>query len=152
MFVGTIEFTSRSSVRQRVLASFAIMLVDHARRTFDEVQGITIVERGKLVLFGIEGKVLLRFKKLDPRGRSANIPTEQALSYAYQRPFAEPGFRRATNIDIGYELDSLQQEMVRILLSCPTGKRIAWTITLLDNVGELQLDLPAAPTPKVEPF
>ena len=66
------------------------------------------------------GGYQLRFKKVNKKFQSQNIPTRQTLSFMIQDPL--PGMPPAENLIAGYRPDKFQNSIQSIAIVCPNGK------------------------------
>jgi hypothetical protein len=107
-------------------------IVVHARREFERDPSVAFTRgRGGLFLLAIRGSFLLRFKKLDAKLRSRNIPTTQASLFEQQHSLELPGMPPAmTHLNAGYILNRMQTEIAATYVTCPVGKRIEWSVDL----------------------
>jgi hypothetical protein len=95
-------------------------MVDLALREFNGLPGVSTVIRRGYILIYLQGKALLRFKKLG-RGKaklSRNYPTKQARDFASNSALI-PDLPSATRFDVGYSLNSLKTWWETISISCP---------------------------------
>lgn len=119
------------------------LAVDDARAAFAGDPRVEIEDKGGTVNFRFEKKVLVRFKKLNRHGRTRNFATQLNLKFAAQVTIA--GFTDAIRVHVGYVLNALKTEIDFVKVSCPAGRRVAWTydIPLLTN------ELPTLVTPEI---
>ena len=117
----------------------------HAIRLFDGMPGVYLVIIRGLFLVDIEGKVVVRFKKLRRDRRGSNILTGQTMLFNSQQ-FDLPGIpARPTGLVAGYQLDDLQLHIDARLITCPDASGVAWHIDVdkspvespADNVIEI---------------
>jgi len=140
----SMDAEKRSKFKKRTRANIINdFMVFNANRELSNMSGILFSNwRGQFNVF-IEDKFRLRFKKLDHRLRSSNIPTKPAQKFVNQIPEEMPGMPYpVTNIIAGYQWDNLQIGSQDVFLVCPDGKR---------NRGELKLSLFAVPGVTVSP-
>ena len=70
----------------------------------------------------------LRFKKLDDRMRSRNIPTQQAYLFNHQEPQYElPNMPPVANLTLGYTLSATRTSASSVFVIMPNGERNIWT-------------------------
>jgi hypothetical protein len=132
----------RLSPRARANLIYDFVLF-RAREYFASSREVEILERRGLFLFGVAGKVLLRFKKLDKRLRHSNIPTRQQIELSLQREL--PGMPpRAVSLIVGYQLDLTQTSIAAMFITYPNGRRIAWAYELPETVSSNIAMLPSA--------
>jgi hypothetical protein len=109
--------------------------LQRVRAYFGKIDGITFIENRGWTLVGVDGRVLLRFKKLGKDKRSSNYPTAQQQKFAFQ--FELPGFPpEAARLTVGYQLNNLQTEIERILVTYPNGKQLHWDFEVLPQTSE----------------
>ena len=81
-------------------------IVNRAKTYFSKVKGADLVVRRGLILFGLDGKVLLRFKKLNKNKKASNILTNQQIEFSLQRTL--PGIPpQAARLIVGYQLNEV---------------------------------------------
>jgi hypothetical protein len=123
-------------------------MVHHVKRVFEDVPEVTFVERRGLFMLNFEDIFVLRFKKLDDRMLSSNIPTQQALGYVCQ--LALPGMPAATKLQAGYQLDRSQTAIRAMLLTCPAGSSLYWFLELTPQEPQ-ELPVPDSTGPVAPP-
>jgi len=95
------------------------LIIYHVRIAFESKDGVTIMERGRLFLLNIGGEVLLRFKKMNERMLTSNIPTQQAQNFSRQQlsfGFLHP----LTSINVGYIPNDVYTRPQRVIIACPS--------------------------------
>jgi hypothetical protein len=102
---------------------------DWIRRSFATEKSTRIVEkRNGLFLLEVEQRLLLRFKKLNSRKCSANVPTGQTKRFYRQQPLF-PGLWR-TNLNAGYIANETWTEF-EFYITEPSGSRSnAWVMKI----------------------
>lgn len=113
------------TVRANCVHSFMIF---RARAYFMRIPKAYETNSYGQILFGINGQILIRFKKLRKNGRSSNYPTDHAVDFAAQMNL--PGIEPAARVTVGYILNRTQTEIVAILVTYCIGKRIEWVIEI----------------------
>jgi hypothetical protein len=93
-----------------------------------DAPGVFVNDQRGFLLVEIDGRIVVRFKKLDGRSRSRNYPTQQQLAFVNQIPLA--GMPPYARITAGYKLDVSQTAIVDILLTLPVGDQLAWQFSL----------------------
>jgi hypothetical protein len=107
------------------------------KTSFEGIKGIRYLESRGLFLLIFNDRVCIRFKKLNAKMLSRNIPTQQTLLYINQLELPEiPGI---TKMIAGYRLDKLQAGIDGIFVTYPRGTRdIPWHLELgVDNVEKI---------------
>jgi hypothetical protein len=102
-------------------------MMQEADRLLSMMPGVYVIPRHGSKLFLVGSEVLLRFKKLDENGASRNYPTRRARHFndPNQDSFDEiPA--AAIRVDVGYQLDRLEQSISEVLVSHRNGKVVAW--------------------------
>jgi hypothetical protein len=121
----------RLSSRARACMVYDFILF-RARQYFAYFKEVEILERRGLFLFGVNGKVLFRFKKLNQKRKHSNIPTHQQIELSLQREL--PGMPpKAVTLIVGYQLDLTQTNIAAMLITYPNGRQIAWAYELPDE-------------------
>src|ERR1700738_4897176 len=90
-----------NSARANCVYSFMIF---RARAYFNRVPKAYETNSRGLILFGIDGKILIRFKKLKKDKTPSNYPTEHAVQFSAQLNL--PGIEPAARVTTGYILNS----------------------------------------------
>jgi hypothetical protein len=114
-------------VRAQSACTYCHMHSEADRRLIDR-EGIRRLEvLGGLRLWLVESaNVVIRLKKMDEDGRTANYPTKQAQDYDAQREL--PGLPLPpVRLTAGYWLDATQQIIQRVQICRPNGGRHAPT-------------------------
>ncbi len=127
-------------------------IVGEARRQTEGRTDFRVtVQRGR-ILFIIEERLCLSFKKLDRRLRSRNIPTRQARRFDRQLPLGFDLPPALTNIIAGYTLDRVGTPTA-MFVTCPNDKENHWVLPLgvaADVAAPLALPMtPTAPAPRL---
>jgi hypothetical protein len=132
----------------RTRASFIYdHIISRVRVVFSSARRVRIVDRRGFPELVIRNRYVIRFKKLDSKGRSRNILTrqqklwfEQQLSLPEMPPAAE-------KLVAGYVLDMLGTEIERVLVTCPKdASQIEWMINLSDGDGASNIvPMPTSP-------
>ena len=108
-----------SMVHDFMVAQAATHLPD---AVFHDVQGM------KLFLLG---NYAIRFKLLDETLQSKNHPSKQVELFRSQQQIE--GISAVHNLEAGYQLDSIRQNIADVYLVCPNEKSIYWDIKLGDE-------------------
>ena len=110
-------------------------ILDLVRREFSDEPGIRLVEtKNQLVVLEIKRTLLVRFKKLNARRCSSNIPTTQAIGYLRQTNIW--GLPECVNLNAGYIPNREWTEISGIYVAKPIGVKInSWAIPLHDQPG-----------------
>lgn len=124
--LGENEPELRKPLNSRARAFFVYChIVESAKRRFREVPGVFLSEKRGFLIIRFGKEVILRFKKLDSRGRARGAPTKQFKLFMEQQCL--PGFESTQrNLIGGYKLDDLQTQIEDILIICPRGSDNQW--------------------------
>jgi hypothetical protein len=80
------------------------------------------------ILFGINGEILIRFKKLKRNRRPSNYPTRHAIDFAAQLNL--PGIEPAARVTVGYVLNRTQTEIMEVLVTYSVADKIIWSLQI----------------------
>ncbi len=118
-------------------------IIDRAHIAFAEEPSVRVIDGQETFKFLIEDSVLFRFKKGDDAGVTANIPTQIALAF-HDHEQDLFGLPEVSRIEVVYQLNMLETEVVDVLVVARDGNAIAWSYSLLDSgEGVVQLPIPA---------
>jgi hypothetical protein len=131
----------------------ANFLYDHItfniRVKFEGVADAEIIETRGFLELRIKGIHVLRFKKLDGKGRSRNIMTQRQRSWfaiQYQL-FGSKEPLESIRLIAGYQLNLLGTELTGMLITKPSGVcRIDWAFPIPEPEATAVLQMPARPT------
>jgi hypothetical protein len=123
----------RSKLSARARANFLYdFILFRAKSHFTGLKDVIMIERRGLFLFGVLGKVIFRFKKLNRDKRHCNIPTGQQIMLSLQREL--PGMPpAAARLIVGYQLNLTQTDIETILVTYPNGKNLSWAYPIIDD-------------------
>ena len=105
-------------------------IVSHAAKKMNA----KVHDYSDMKLFLLGNKVALRFKKLDGNLLSRNQPTGQVRDFRAQGSLS--GIPSLHNLEAGYILDDLDQEIDGIHIVCPNGKSNYWSVSI--GEGEIR--------------
>ena len=111
-------------------------MVQLVRQNLDGNSRVAMTTRGRMLRLVVDGRVLIRFKKLDDALRARNVHTDsQRLDY-FQLWL--PGMEEAklTKLTFGYRLNEMATEILGRYLTCPKS----WE----ENHWSAALDEPAS--------
>ena len=74
----------------------------------------------------LDGKVQIKFKKLNDKFQPQNIQTNQVRAFMEQQ--ALPGFSPATKLIAGYQTQNYNREIKCVAIVCPNGNEIIWRL------------------------
>jgi hypothetical protein len=101
-----------------------------ARQRLDPLPGVNVINVRGLEVVDIEGRVCMRFKKVNGAGRGRNLETLQQLAFDRQRPL--PGLPdAATRVVAGYKPNAANTAIERVLIACPMGRTMLWTVQVV---------------------
>lgn len=112
----------------------------HARQQFANTKDVHIRETNGLFLVDIQGKLQIRFKKLDDNNKSSNIQTQQTLNFYEQLEL--PGLPHATRLVAGYVLNDWETAIRTVTVTCPNGSEIEWYLELEEPPKVETINLP----------
>jgi hypothetical protein len=116
-------------------------MIANARESFAGDDGIRIFSKSGLSLINVKDSLLLRFKKMDKKKHTHNIPTQQ--SFLFRAQLELPGIpAELTHLEAGYVLNDLQTGLDGVYITCPNGKRLEWFIDLTSLAGANVTQLP----------
>jgi len=124
------------------------LIVENVRTRFQEIKNVAVTEARGFVEIYIDGKVALRFKKVNNKLRSSNYPTKQQLLYSNQLPLFGDSLV-AARLTVGYQLDPTASEITKVAVIYPKGRNPVWAYTIGGendtDVGALQFPAPVSP-------
>ena len=101
---------------------------DEAIRNLSDAR---LFNSSELRIFVLKEIIALRFKKLDDSMLSRNQPTEQVRSFRGQQQI--PGIPSVYNLEAGYVLDNLGQNIRSVHIVCPNGDGVYWDFELRET-------------------
>jgi hypothetical protein len=119
------ELLVEFSPRTRASAVHDLMV---ANALAENVPNLHVFNYRKMRGVLIAGRLVTRFKKLSDDGKSCSIPTKQVRDFRHQCSL--PGFPCTHNLELGYVLNDAQTEIVEVLVTQPSGKGVAWTLSI----------------------
>jgi len=137
--------TCSGAVSRRLRAN---MMSDYMTRYMDDYlktqPGVNRIFRYGSLLGEFGGKAVVRLKKLK-NGRASNIPTAEQRQFSFQQfQMNLPGVpSEATVLIAGYELDSLESRVSKVLITCPLGG---------GNVWSFEIEAEASPAAAISPI
>src|ERR1035438_3895342 len=109
-------------------------IVNRALEEFRGLEGVKVVRRPGSLMIYIGEDITIRFKKMRKDGRCSNIKTVTQIRFLAQLQL--PGMVDGTLVHAGYQLDDLQQNIVRKAIVCQLNKRVLWDIELTGVLAE----------------
>ncbi len=110
-------------------------IVNRALEVFQGLEGVRVVRRPGSLMIYIGEDVTIRFKKMRRDGRCSNIKTVTQIRFLAQLQL--PGMVDGTLVHAGYQLDNLQQNVVRKAIVCQLYEKVLWDIELTGVPAEL---------------
>jgi hypothetical protein len=108
------------------------LMIHQVRKEFTEVHGVRVIDLPypcHRTFLEIDQRLLLRFKKLDEAKQPRNYPTDFATEYEADNDL--PGIPpRAHRLTLGYRLNLLQTEILDVLITSSTDRRIDFDLEL----------------------
>jgi hypothetical protein len=124
-----------------------------ARKRFHNRPGVNVLKQHGFLVLVFDGRLVLRFKKLDDRFRTAGIATRQRMRFEYQMHL-EGLDAQTTNVVAGYLLTQLQDEYQGMWIVCSDGGDLQWKVSLVPSMPATLASATAPsepPAPKVRP-
>ena len=115
------------------------LIIYQVRKAFEGKDGVTIIEKGRLFLLNIGGKVSLRFKKMNNRMLTSNIPTQQAQNFSRQQLSFDGFLQPSTNVNVGYIPNDVWTRPERVIIACPSGMSSNHWYMDITQEGEMQI-------------
>jgi len=102
---------------------------------------VKFLNTNQLLTIIIEDKYILKFKKLNQKRKSSNIPTKQTSLFSTQQNLFD--FKNESiNLELGYILNKYSTEIEGIYLVCPRNtKSNYWEIDIEDHLLQNKTDL-----------
>src|ERR1051325_7384715 len=97
-------------------------IVFEAKLHFSKVNGVNVVERRGMFLLSVEGRVLLRFKKLREDKKTSNVPTRQQKLFSTHKELPEMP-PHAAYLTVGYMLNITETGIEAVLVTCQNGSQ-----------------------------
>jgi hypothetical protein len=126
----------RASTRASIVYDYVVAA---AKAKFDGNDDVHVSEaRGFLTLTIKQPRiVVLRFKKFASKKlKTSGIPTQQRIEF--QNQWVSIDGLDVTNMVVGYLLDKVGSEPIRLAVTCPLGKSVMWAIDLDDDIAGVQ--------------
>lgn len=116
-----------------------------ARRLFSDQKSVRITDQRRFLELVFEDRYVVRFKKLDTRGRWSNISTKQQKLWNSQQ-LELPGLPpRAVRLIAGYQLNALGTALEKTMLAMPDQNAVAWVLEITgDSENVIPMPVPAA--------
>ncbi|WP_058188294.1 hypothetical protein [Terracidiphilus gabretensis] len=136
----------------RARAAIVFCEIAHrAENAFFELANVKVLRRTGTITIFIGEQITLRFKKMGKKGRCSNIITKTQALFLAQLQL--PGMLDGTLVHAGYELDALQQEIVRKAVVCQLDNQVLWQIQIAGPAAMLIVMPPQStpPIPSSEP-
>jgi hypothetical protein len=110
-------------------------IVNRALEVFQGLEGVKIVRHPGSLMIYIGDDITIRFKKIRKDGRCSNIKTVTQIRFLAQLQL--PGMVDGTLVHAGYQLDDLQQNVVRKAIVCQLYEKVLWDIELTGVRAEM---------------
>jgi hypothetical protein len=103
------------------------LILIYIRREFDGDPNVKFIKVRGMEVMCIEGKVVVRFKKMDKNKRSSNVPTEQAKAFLGIGQGVLEGLPlEATKLQAGYHMNKLRTGYTDIWITCQQGYQVSF--------------------------
>lgn len=119
--------------RTRASAVHNLMVKNAAQYAAANSATVRLFERQKMAGITIDGRLAIRFKKLDEESLSRNQPTQQVQDFRGQQ--ALDGIDAAHNLELGYVLNQEETEILEVRVVHPSGQAVYWW-SQLGDAGE----------------
>lgn len=86
------------------------------------------VVKNRMICIVIEGKIWLRFKKLNNNFRTRNVSTDQVDDFRDQKKLEKTIASKYINVDIGWLLNEFYNEIKDIYIVAPDGDKNMWRV------------------------
>lgn len=97
----------------------------HARFILGKVPGCNIIDHRGLMVLGVDGRAIVRFKKLRDDKRTSNIMTQQQMLFSTGKEL--PGMPpKAGRLVVGYLLNLTATGIEALLVTCQQGTRLEY--------------------------
>jgi len=113
---------------------------------FDGKRGVTIKKIGRMVLIRIDNKISLRFKRLDRRLRSGNVPTKTQKAIYHNANYLIDVTDRSTAITFGY-VPGHGDHVRGLYFTCPKNFRANHWMIVVDDQAASAVLFTEPPTP-----
>jgi hypothetical protein len=127
------------------------MTVARAKATLDRAPTLTYTDQPGFLIVTVEGKLAVRYKKLDEDLGISGIRTSQFQHWSMQQ--ALPGLDPLTHLVAGYTVSELGK-LGAVEIVCSRGRRVLWHLEA-SSAAERVVDFPApveSPEPQVRPI
>lgn len=109
------------------------LMVANAHAYAASTDGVRTFESQQMVGITIDGRLAIRFKKLDEDSLSRNQPTRQVEEYRNQQPL--DGIDAAHFLELGYLTDETGTKLLEIRIAHPSGRGVSWWARLDGGVA-----------------
>lgn len=107
----------------------------NVKNRFRDIPGVSVREKGRLFALDISGVALIRFKKLNSKFRSSNVPTKRQMELQMQIQTTDTTFTGfsddATWLTCGYVLNALETEIEKYAVTCSVGSKMKYVIPIV---------------------
>lgn len=115
-------------------------IVTAATHRFENAKGIALNDDYETKFFIFDGRLALRYKKMDCGDTPKNIRTDRQDDVAFH-VLELAGIETLTFVTFGYWLNPLWNEIVRMKLLCKWGCTTEWSIPLIEGAQPQLFDL-----------
>ncbi len=146
MELGRVAPALRVPCSTRTRAGFIYdHIVSCVRATFAGRRSVRIIEKRGFLELVIKNRFVLRFKKLDAKGRSRNILTRQQRLWFEQQLTLPEMPPEAEKLIAGYVLDELGTEIHRVLVTQPASATAVDWLLGIDGDDTNIIPMPRTP-------
>ena len=86
------------------------------------------IERKRMICIVIDGKIWLRYKKLNSKLLTSNISTDQVDAFRSQQKSENHIAGKYINVDIGWLLNDFYNEIKDVYIVAPNGEKNMWRV------------------------
>jgi hypothetical protein len=128
---------SSYDLKRTVAVNMHQNIMNAVRAAYAGSSRIRLLETHETIRLLVEGKVLVRIKKMDQRGYTRAQPTQATMAFTnvLPLPYADHELPTVHSVDFGYVLNELETRIDDILVAARYGDAVVWTY-VADQVGE----------------
>ena len=134
---GGWDFWSSLTPRQRLTLDIRAQrsvtwcgMIETAVQIFDSDPGVTVIEGENTTYFSFGGEAIVRFKKLDRSGTSANVMTQTQLDLRDPQVELPGEFGKLPLLDVGYVPNQSEDGFDAILVAAPGDSGSTWNFAI----------------------
>ena len=120
-------------------------IIDRLHLAFEQSSGVRITRQNETFTFLLDDLVLIRIKKGNAKGLSANVSTQLAFAF-HDHDQDLPGLPEVQRVEIVYQLNHLESEIVDVLVVARNKQVMLWPPYSLLKSDEIVEYLPTQTT------